>query len=86
MELTVVTSTVSPKLVERLIQRAFAHHPATLVYVDPRSFAATPSGTDHQATAQLLRLERAGIPVAVLRRGDDLVEKLTPARPEAAVG
>jgi uncharacterized protein (DUF58 family) len=86
MELTVVTSTVSTKLVERLIQRAFAHHPATLVYVNPRSFAATPAATDHEATAQLLRLERAGIPVAVLRRGDDLLEKLAPAPSEAAVG
>jgi uncharacterized protein (DUF58 family) len=85
MELTVVTSIVSPKLVERLIQRAFAHHPATLVYVDPRSFADAPAGPDHDATGQLIRLERAGIQVAVLRRGDDLVEKLAAARREAAV-
>jgi uncharacterized protein (DUF58 family) len=85
MELTVVTSSVSQKLVERLVQRAFAHHVATVVYVDPRSFLEGPTPPDHDASAQLLRLDRAGIAVAILRRGDDLAEKLTGSRPEAAV-
>jgi uncharacterized protein (DUF58 family) len=85
MELTVVTSIVSPKLAERLVQRAFAHHPATVVYVDPRSFAEGPTAPVHDVTAQLLRLDRAGIAVAVLRRGDDLAEKLSASRSEAAV-
>jgi uncharacterized protein (DUF58 family) len=86
MELTVVTSAVSGKLVERLVQRAFAHHPATVVYVDPRSFAAGPTAPDHEATSQLLRLDRAGIAVAILRRGDDLEEKLAGRTPAVAVG
>ncbi|HEY7195848.1 MAG TPA: DUF58 domain-containing protein [Gaiellaceae bacterium] len=86
MELTVVTAIASPKLVERLVQRAFAHHPCTVVYVDPRSFVEGPTPPDHDATAQLLRLDRAGIPVAVVRKGDDLAEKLSPAELGAAVG
>jgi uncharacterized protein (DUF58 family) len=86
MELTVVTSAVSGKLVERLVQRAFAHHLATVVYVDPRSFAPGPTGPDHEATSQLLRLDRAGIAVAILRRGDDLEEKLAGRIPAVAVG
>ncbi len=85
MEVTVVTSIVSGKLVERLVQRAFAHHPATVVYVDPRSFSDGPTAPDHDVTAQLLRLDRAGIAVAILRRGDDLTEKLAGRGPAAAV-
>lgn len=85
VELTLVTSVLAPKLVERLVQRAFAHRPATVVFVDPRSFVEGPAAPDHDATAQLLRLDRAGIVVAILRRGDDLAEKLSARRPEAAV-
>ena len=71
-----MTASLSPKLIEQLLQRAGAHHPATIVYVDPRSFGAEPNRPDHDASGQLIRLERAGIAVAVLRRGDDLAEKL----------
>jgi uncharacterized protein (DUF58 family) len=85
LELTIVTSVVSPKLVERLVLRAYAHHPATVVFVDPRSFAEGPAAPAHDVTAQLLRLDRAGVAVAVLRRGDDLAEKLSGRRREAAV-
>jgi uncharacterized protein (DUF58 family) len=87
LELTVVTASLSPKLIEQLLQRAGAHHPATIVYVDPRSFGAEPNRPDHDASGQLIRLERAGIAVAVLRRGDDLAEKLSgTARAGVAVG
>jgi uncharacterized protein (DUF58 family) len=73
LELTVVTALVSPLLVERLLQRALNQHRAALVFVDPASFAgARPA--PHPA---LLRLQAAGVPVAVLRRGDDLAQKLT---------
>ena len=45
LELTVVTSALSPRLVERLAHRAMAHHGASLVYVDAASFAAgAPAG------------------------------------------
>jgi uncharacterized protein (DUF58 family) len=76
VELTVVTSSLSPRLVERLAHRALAHHGASLVYVDPASFAAGAPGVPVESGAQLLRLERAGVPVIILRRGDDLAAKL----------
>ncbi len=76
VELTVVTSALSPRLADRLLQRMLARHTATFVYVDPASFGASPRPTAPEAAAQLLRLERAGVPVAVLRRGDDLGGKL----------
>jgi uncharacterized protein (DUF58 family) len=75
LELTVVTAALAPRLVDRLLQRSLAHHAAALVYVDPASFASS-GRRDPQATAQLVRLGRAGIPVSVVRRGDDLVERL----------
>ena len=89
LELTVVTASLSPRLAERLAQRAFQRHAATLVYVDPSSF--TPGGTSELepgVAGQILRLERAGVPVAVVRRGDDLVSVLggERLRAGAAVG
>ncbi|MGH3024237.1 MAG: DUF58 domain-containing protein [Gaiellaceae bacterium] len=78
VELTVVTSALSPRLVERLAHRALAHHGASLVYVEAASFAR-PAAAEQlpvDAGAQLLRLQRAGVPVIVLRRGDDLAVRL----------
>jgi hypothetical protein len=34
----------------------------------------------------ILRLQRAGVPVVVLRRGDDLSARLGVSEPKAAVG
>ena len=76
LELTVVTSALSPRLAERILQRTLSRHSATFVYVDPVSFGPAPRPTAPEAAAQLVRLERAGVPVAVLRRGDDLAAKL----------
>jgi uncharacterized protein (DUF58 family) len=89
LELTVVTASLTPKLAERLAQRVFQRHAATLVYVDPASFVPGGGATERDPgiAAQILRLERAGVPVAVLRRGDDLVSVLGGARlGGAAVG
>ena len=77
IELTVVTSSLSPRLVERLAHRALAHHGASLVYVDPASFTDEPRDLALDAGAQILRLERAGVPVLILRRGDDLAAALS---------
>jgi len=77
LELTVVTAALSDRLVDRLLQRTLAHQGAAIVYVDPASFADARSRNDAQAAAQLLRLDRAGIPFAVVRRGDDLAAKLS---------
>ena len=73
VELTVVTSALSPRLVDRLAHRALGNHAASLVYVDAASFAqAGRRAPPGRRAAQLLRLQRAGVPVLVLRRGDDL--------------
>ena len=91
LELTVVTASLSPRLADRLAQRVFQRHAATLVYIDPVSFAAPEKDEmDAGVAAQIIRLERAGVPVAVVRRGDDLVSVLgggpIGARAGAAVG
>ena len=76
LELTLVTAALGPRLVDRLLQRTLAHHGASLVYVDPTSFVETLPGRPREVSAQLLRLERAGVPVLVVRRGDDLAVAL----------
>jgi uncharacterized protein (DUF58 family) len=80
LELTIVTSALTTRLVDRLLQRTLVHHGAALVYVDPLSFAdeRIPEAErgPTEAGVQLLRLDRAGVPVLVLRRGDDLGRKL----------
>jgi uncharacterized protein (DUF58 family) len=79
VDVTVVTWTLTPRLAERLIQRSRGPGGAALVYVDPASF---PGGDSRgraasETIAQLKRIERADIPVTVIRRGDDLVEALS---------
>lgn len=88
LELTVVTAVLNPRLVDRLLQRTLAHHGASVVFVDPTSFTANGPHPDREAAGQLLRLERAGIPAVVVRRGDDLAAKLTgePAAHPATAG
>jgi hypothetical protein len=77
LELTVVTASLTPRLVDRLLQRMMNRHTATLVYVDRASFAESPSSRlDPADSGLVLRLQRGGVPVAVLRRGDDLAAKL----------
>ncbi len=80
VELTVVTSSVSPRLVDRLAHRALGNHAASLVYVDAATFAQDAAAPVPPAiAAHMLRLQRAGVPVLVLRRGDDLAARLTAA-------
>ncbi|HUK95322.1 MAG TPA: DUF58 domain-containing protein [Gaiellaceae bacterium] len=86
-ELAIVTASLPATLVEQLLNLAVGHHRhVSLVLVDSASFASNGSGA-HSAHPGLLKLQAAGIPVAVLRRGDDLAAKLGPhtAR-EAAFG
>lgn len=71
LELVVVTSRVDGALTDRLVQRALSRRGTSLVHVGG---ATEP---------QLLRLQSAGIPIAVVRPGDDLVKALAP--PEARV-
>ena len=87
LELTVVTAVLSPGLADRLLQRTLARHATSLVYVDPASFAPEPPTEFHPVVgAQLIRLQRGGVPVAILRRGDNLAAKLGPQSLGAAVG
>jgi uncharacterized protein (DUF58 family) len=73
LELVVVTSRVDVPLVDRLVQRALSRRGVSLVYVEP---APGPQ-------PQLLRLQAVGIPVAVVRAGEDLAAAL--GAPEARV-
>jgi uncharacterized protein (DUF58 family) len=74
LELVVVTSRVDVPLADRLVQRTLSRRGTSLVYVE-----ATPG-----PEPQLLRLQSAGIPVAVVRPGDDLAEALGGRRAEVA--
>jgi uncharacterized protein (DUF58 family) len=72
LELAVVTARLEPALVDILVQRALSRRSVSLVYVDPASF----NGADRRPEPLLLRVQRAGIPVAVVRDGDDLAASL----------
>jgi uncharacterized protein (DUF58 family) len=72
LELVVVTSRPAPALVRRLLERARSRRPVALVHVDAPTFAGRPSAP----LPALLQLQAAGVPVAVVRRGDDLREAL----------
>jgi uncharacterized protein (DUF58 family) len=74
LELVVVTSQVDAPLVDRLVQRALSRRGVSLVYVE-----ATPV-----PQPGLLRLQAAGIPVAVVRPGDDLATVLSADATRAA--
>lgn len=73
LELAVVTARLDPGLVERLVQRALARRAVSLVYVDAATFASRPRRVPQPA---LLRLQACGVPVVVLRKGDDLAARL----------
>jgi hypothetical protein len=72
LELVVVTSRVDAPLVHRLVQRALSRRGVALVHVDPTGFAGLPRSPE----PLLARLQSTGIPVAVVRRGDDLAVAL----------
>ena len=80
LELTLVTATMPPRLVERLVERALAHRAVSVVFVDPTSF----NGVAPRPEPGLLKLQTAGVPVVVVRRGDDLGVLLS-APPAAGV-
>jgi uncharacterized protein (DUF58 family) len=84
-DLVIVTPALRPTLVEALIARAVGRQRVSVVYVDLPSFQGRrrrPVG----ANGALLRLESSGIPVAVVRRGDELGAVLGPTLEGAAHG
>jgi uncharacterized protein (DUF58 family) len=72
LELVVVTSRVERSLVDRLLARALTRRPVALVHVEPESFAGRPRRPD----PELLRLQAAGVAIAVVRQGEDLASAL----------
>jgi hypothetical protein len=72
LELVVVTSRIERSLVDRLLERALTRRPVALVHVEAESFAGRPRRPD----PELLRLQAAGVPIAVVRQGDDLATAL----------
>ncbi len=74
LELALVTSRLTPELADRLVQRHLSRRAVAVAFV----------ATDERPRPLLLRLQSAGIPLVVLRRGDDLAEKLSGAAPEVA--
>ncbi len=68
LELAVVTARVDETLVARLVQRALSRRRVSVVYVDSGTFA----GGAPRREPGLLRLQAAGVPVAVVHAGDDL--------------
>jgi hypothetical protein len=71
----VVTARLEHALVDRLIQRAFSRRKVSVAFVDPTSF----NGAARRPEPSLLRLQAAGIAVAVVRAGDDLAACLSGA-------
>jgi uncharacterized protein (DUF58 family) len=74
-ELVAVTATLDAALADALLERAFGRKPTSLVLVEAASFR--PGGAPPGRDPSLLRLQAGGVPVAVLRRGDDLAAKLS---------
>ena len=72
LETVVVTARLSGALATKLIQRALAAQGVSVVWIDVPSFAGRPTKVE----PELLRLQAAGVAVAVLRRGDSLAAVL----------
>jgi uncharacterized protein (DUF58 family) len=80
LELVVVTARLDAGLVDRLVQRALSRRRVSVVFVDLATF----NGGQRSREPGLLRLQAAGVAVAVIGAGDDLAACLTgQAVPEA---
>jgi uncharacterized protein (DUF58 family) len=77
-ELAVVTANLEPVAVDALIAVA-SRRLLSVVWIDSPSYAGRPT----RAAPGLLRLSSLGIPVAAVRRGDDLAAALDAPRVEA---
>jgi uncharacterized protein (DUF58 family) len=78
-ELVVVTAAVDPAAVTSLLGFA-VRRLVSVVWIDAPSWASRPT----RAAPSVLRLSASSIPVAVVRRGDDLAGALGAHRVEAA--
>ncbi|MDQ5820944.1 MAG: DUF58 domain-containing protein, partial [Actinomycetota bacterium] len=82
LELAVVTARLAPGLADRLIQRALNRRGVSLVYVDSSSFGPKGRGGPEP---ELLRIQAAGVAVAIVRRGDDLARALSGSAAQEAL-
>ena len=73
-DLVVVTGALDPRVVVALLDAA-ARRPVSVVWVDVATFV----GRQPRAVEGALRITTAGIPVATVRRGDDLTVALAPS-------
>jgi uncharacterized protein (DUF58 family) len=83
LELAVVTATLAPRLVTRLVERTAGRKSISLVLVDAASFGELGTRSVYPG---LLALQAAGVAVAVVRAGDDLAAALSARAVEAARG
>lgn len=72
VETVVITARLSGALATKLVQRSLAAQGVSIVWVDSASFAGRPTKVE----PELLRLQAAGVAVAVVRRGDSLADVL----------
>ena len=72
VETVVITARLSGALATKLVQRSLAAQGISIVWVDSASFAGRPTKVE----PELLRLQAAGVAVAVVRRGDALAAVL----------
>lgn len=72
LETVVVTARVSGALATKLVQRSLSGRGVSVVWIDASSFAGRPTKVE----PELLRLQAAGVAVAVVRRGDSLAGAL----------
>jgi uncharacterized protein (DUF58 family) len=84
-DLVVVTAALRPTLVEALIARAVGRQRVSVVYVELPTFERR-GRRAVGADGAMLRLESSGIPVALVRSGDDLSAVLGPTLEGAAHG
>ncbi len=74
-ELVAVTSALDAALADALLERSLARKPTALVLVEAASFRS--GGAPPRKDPALLKLQAGGVPVAILRSGDDLAAKLS---------
>jgi uncharacterized protein (DUF58 family) len=79
-----ITGALSPPLAERLLQLRSGQREIAVVSVESAGFAG--NGAPAGAQTAALRLTRAGVPVVVLRHGDDLRRVLSAPNLRAVVG
>jgi uncharacterized protein (DUF58 family) len=73
LELVVVTARLDAGLIDRLVQRALSRRRVSVVFIDLATF----NGAQRSRKTELLRLQAAGVAVAVIGAGDDLAACLT---------